>query len=881
MPEDKPKLILMDGNSLANRAFYALPLLSNAQGQHTNAVYGFMTMLLRLLEEENPSHLLVAFDAGKITFRHQKYQEYKGARQKTPPELSEQFPLLKEALEAMSVPTYELEGWEADDIIGTLAKRAEEADFQVLIVTGDRDLLQLVSPRTKVLLTRKGITQVEAYGMEEIREKYGLAPEQIVDLKGLMGDSSDNIPGIPGVGEKTALKLLAEYHSVEGILEHAESLKGKLKERVKEHAELARLSKELATIACDAPLPLELEELKRAPFDPDRVLESFRRLSFESLIERLGLQGQGSEEQAIDVKYQRLSPEEAREAVQGWMGQTASVWVEWAEEQWEIRLIGMAVYLDHQGFWIDAGVFHEVEPLQQWWGDPHSPKQIYDAKRTMVNAHWLGVPFRGVAFDLLLASYLLNPTLPRHELSDIAKPYQFSLPDDEVIFGKGAKRKQVSEEEHILHLVRKAWVIRQLVPLLREELDRQELMELFSELEMPLSRVLALLEIRGFRVDRQKLVEMGESLSQRLEELTQEIYRLAGTPFNINSPKQLGEILFDKLGLTPLKKTKTGYSTSADVLEKLAPQHEIVEKILYFRQLGKLKSTYIDGLLKVIHPKTEKVHTSFNQAITATGRLSSTEPNLQNIPIRMEEGRRIRQAFVPDHPDWLILSADYSQIELRILAHLSGDERMLEAFHTGMDIHTKTAMDVFGVREEEVTPEMRRQAKAVNFGIIYGISDYGLSQNLNISRKAAAEFIDKYFETFPGVRSYMEGVVAKARADGYVTTTLKRRRYLPDINSSNYNLRAAAERTAMNTPIQGSAADIIKLAMVRLEEEFQRQGLYSRMLLQVHDELIFEVAPQEMERVMELVRSKMENAVQLRVPLKVEIHVGSSWYDAK
>ncbi len=883
------KVILLDGNSIANRAFYALPLLNTEQGVYTNAVYGFTMMLIKLLEEEQPTHMLVAFDAGKRTFRHETFRDYKGGRQKTPPELSEQFPLLKEVLTAFAIPQYELDHYEADDIIGTFADQAVQSGHEVLVVTGDKDLLQLVAPRVKVYLTRKGITDVEAYDEAEVQRRYGLKPHQIVDLKGLMGDSSDNIPGIPGVGEKTALKLLRQYPSVEEILSHVEELPGaKLRERVREHAEAARLSKQLATICREVPLPCQVQDLVLQPYDPEQVAEVFRKLAFHSLLERLQLDHrprtddvETEDGEPFPISYTCLQQEDLERLVTEWRRLRPAIWLEQEPADWKPDILGLGVTWEGSSAFVPIQVIHESQALQSWLADPDAKKILYDGKQAKVTLARYGIELAGVDFDYLLASYLLNPSSTQHHLSDMAKMFGERLPSDEEVFGRGAKRKRPTEAVWQRHTIQKTHFMERRVEDVARRLEADQLLSLYRDLELPLSMVLAALEIRGICVDRHTLKEMGKQFQEQLERLTEEIYALAGVSFNINSPKQLGEILFEKLGLPVIKKTKTGYSTSADVLEKLEPQHEIVRKILHYRQLGKLLSTYIDGLLKVIRPETGKVHTSFNQAITATGRLSSTEPNLQNIPIRLEEGRRIRQAFIPSQPGWTILSADYSQIELRILAHLSQDKRLVEAFQKDMDIHTKTAMDVFGVPIDAVTAEMRRQAKAVNFGIIYGISDYGLSQNLNISRKEAGAFIERYFETFPGVKAYMDRAVQEAREKGYVTTILNRRRYLPEINSRNYNMRSFAERTAMNTPIQGSAADIIKLAMIRLEEEMRRRKMASQMLLQVHDELICEVHPDEREELYALVKDVMEQAVPLNVPLKVEVCDGPTWYDAK
>lgn len=879
------KLVLIDGNSIAFRAFYALPLLTNGKGVYTNAVYGFTMMLMKVLEEEKPTHMMVAFDAGRVTFRHNEYEEYKGKRAQTPAELSEQLPLIREVLDAFGIRHYETAGYEADDIIGTLAKCAEQKEINTLIVTGDKDLLQLVTDRVNLLLTRKGVTETERYNREAVWGKYQLSPKQIIDLKGLMGDASDNIPGIPGVGEKTALKLLHRFGSVEGVLAHVDELTGKLRERVKEHSLQARMSKDLATIRCDVPLEFSLEELRFEGFDPDRVAPVFEKLEFKSLLERIG--GKGARRDASrkqrEVEVQIVEPED-RDRWNDFLGKPLlSLWPEMDGENYHrAELIGLALSDGETHLYVPWRAARDWEALRRYLADEKREKITYDGKRLRVALERSGISVKGIVFDALLASYLLDPSESGHSLSDLVRrKLDGSLPDDDEVYGRGAKRRIPDENILAEHLARKTEALQRLYSLLREEVREAGMESLLFDMELPLSQVLAEMELHGIRVDRERLLALGEELKERAEALTRQIYELAGTEFNINSPKQLGEILYDKLGLPVLKKTKTGYSTSADVLEKLAPQHEIVENILHYRQIMKLISTYVEGLIKEIDPKSGKIHTRFNQAITATGRLSSTEPNLQNIPIRLEEGRRIRQVFVPAETGWLILSADYSQIELRVLAHLSGDESLKKAFWEDMDIHTKTAMDVFGVSKDEVTPLMRRQAKAVNFGIIYGISDYGLSQNLNIPRKMAAEFIERYFRSYPGVKEYMERIVEQARKEGYVTTMLNRRRYLPDIRSRNYNRRSFAERTAMNTPIQGSAADIIKSAMVRLDREMKMRRVKSRMLLQVHDELIFEVPGEELEDMKRLVKEVMERTVTLSVPLKVDIHTGQTWYEAK
>jgi len=899
------KWILIDGSSIAFRAFFAMPTLTNAAGMHTNAVYGFATMLLKLIEEEKPTHMLVAFDAGKTTFRHEGYEDYKGGREKTPPELSEQFPLIKELLDALGVAHYELENYEADDIIGTLSRIADEAGKETLIVTGDKDMLQLVSDRVTVAITRKGISEVDRFTPAAIKEKYGLEPRQIIDLKGLMGDASDNIPGIPGVGEKTALKLLHEYGSVENVLANAAQLKGKMREKVEEHRESALMSKRLATIHREVPLDRGEAEIAYNGYNPQTLAAALKKLGFRSLMERLGLNeaaaGAGADAAAgtggtsaadgarqpaeAELRIVRHTPETAAELTPDKLAAAEAVVIDSAgENPHQAALIGLAIAIGDTAHVLTAVTLKSpgAAAVREWLADPERTKTGYDLHKAALVLGWDGMELSGFGFDVLLAAYLLDPAAGNDEIGSLAARFGLPpVPPDEEVYGKGAKFAVPDEETLARHLARKADAVRRIAPLQQRELERLGMRRLYYELEQPLSRVLCGMERRGIAVDADELEAIGREFERQIADLVAAIYRHAGTEFNLNSPKQLGEILFEKLGLPARKKTKTGYSTDAEVLESLEPYHEIVGLILHYRTVSKLQSTYIEGLLKEIRPETGKVHTYYRQTIAATGRLSSQFPNLQNIPIRIEEGRRIRKAFVPSEPGWYILSADYSQIELRVLAHISGDERLKEAFRSGMDIHTKTAMDVFGVPAELVDANMRRQAKAVNFGIVYGISDFGLATNLKITRKEAAAFIEQYFSIFQGVRSYMDDIVAKARRDGYVTTLLERRRYLPEINASNYNLRSFAERTAMNTPIQGTAADIIKLAMVKMDEELKARGLRSRMLLQVHDELVFEVPEDELETMKALVPSVMENAIELDVPLKADVSYGKNWYEAK
>lgn len=873
----KEKLLLLDGNSLAYRAFFALPLLTNDSGIHTNAVYGFTTMLQRILEEEQPTKILVAFDAGKTTFRHETFTEYKGGRQKTPPELSEQFPYLRKLIDAYGIKQYEQELYEADDIIGTLAKEASSQDMDVIIVSGDRDLTQLATEQVTVYITKKGITEIEKNTPAFIEEKYGLTPLQIIDMKGLMGDSSDNIPGVPGVGEKTAVKLLKEHGSVEALYEAMDTLKAsKMKEKLVANEEQAIMSKKLATIYTDAPITISLADLVYNGPNEEELMSVWRELGFKSLIDKSDFTVQEEEQAPFEYELvQEVKSEDLKDVM--------AVHVELENEHYHTcQQLGIALSDGSKTQYIPFDIAAKSDELRRWLEDATKIKYMSDSKAAQAALKRAGIQLAGVDFDLLLASYINNPGLSGDDVATLARELgYYDVQANETVYGKGAKRAIPNIDQLAQHVCRKAFAVWSLQPKLETLLKENEQFDLYKNLELPLARILGEMESEGITVNRATLEKMGQELNDKLIVIEQEIYAEAGEKFNINSPKQLGVILFEKLGLPVIKKTKTGYSTAADVLEKLQSEHAIIEHILLYRQLGKLQSTYIEGLLKEIHESDSKVHTRFQQALTATGRLSSTDPNLQNIPIRLEEGRKIRQAFVPSKEDWILFSADYSQIELRVLAHMSEDKNLVEAFREGMDVHTRTAMDVFHVAEDEVDSSMRRAAKAVNFGIVYGISDYGLSQNLDITRKEAATFIEKYFASFPGVKQYMDDIVQDAKLNGYVTTILNRRRYLPDITSSNFNLRSFAERTAMNTPIQGSAADIIKKAMIDMDARLKKEKMQAKLLLQVHDELIFEAPKDEIALLEKIVPDVMENAIGLSVPLKVDFNHGSTWYEAK
>jgi len=873
------KLVLIDGNSIAYRAFFALPLLNNDKGIHTNAVYGFTMMLTKILEEEKPTHILVAFDAGKTTFRHKTFTEYKGGRQKTPPELSEQFPFIRELLKAYGIAQYELENFEADDIIGTLSLLAEGEDFEVKVISGDKDLTQLSSEKTTVSITKKGITDTEEYTPAHILEKYGITPERIIDMKGLMGDSSDNIPGVPGVGEKTALKLLKEFGSLEDLLESIDKVSGKkLKEKLEEFKDQALMSKELATIMREAPVDISLDRIEYPGYEKEKVISLYKELGFNSLLDKVAGDEASLEEDLDEIEY--IIVEEISEDI---FADKNAFYVEILDSNYHYAdIVGFSVANEKGNFFLSTEKALASPVFKQWAEDETKEKIVYDGKRSEVSLRHHGIHLAGAVFDVLIASYLINPSVTIEDVASVGKSHGFTnVQSDEAFYGKGVKRRIPEDKILAEHLSRKAATLLSLQEKLDKELKDNQQSELFYDLEMPLSLILADMESAGIKVDLDRLQSMGEDLLSKLSAIETRIHTLSGEKFNINSPKQLGVILFEKLGLPVIKKTKTGYSTSADVLEKLEKDHEIIREILNYRQLGKLQSTYIEGLLKVVNKENGKVHTIFNQALTQTGRLSSTEPNLQNIPIRLEEGRKIRQAFIPSEKDWVIFAADYSQIELRVLAHIAGDEKLIDAFREGMDIHTKTAMEVFHASRDEVTANMRRHAKAVNFGIVYGISDFGLSQSLGISRKEAGRFIEKYLESYPGVKQYMEDIVLDAKEKGYVSTLLHRRRYLPEITNRNFNLRSFAERTAMNTPIQGSAADIIKKAMIDMADRLKKEKLKTRLLLQVHDELIFEAPKDEIEKLKEIVPDVMEHAIELKVPLKVDYSYGPTWFDAK
>lgn len=871
---EQKRFLVLDGSSLIFRAFYALPPdLSDSHGQPTGAIFGFSNMLTKLIAEQQPDLMALAFDKSRHTFRTERYADYKGTRDKTPEELLSQFPLLREFTANMGIPFLEKDNYEADDIIGTLATQAAAEGYDVRVVTGDRDALQLVRPNLRVLLTKKGISELKDYDTAAFEEEYGFEPLKLIDLKGLMGDTSDNIPGIPGVGPKTASKLLLAYGSVENVLAHVEDVSGKkLKERLMEYADQARLSKELATIELHVP---EIE-----------FVEADYRIRPD--MEKMQAFCDAHELRAVWRNFERLYGPAELALDLGGTGDAAAddlsydLWDEAA-----IKAAAEAPYLAVSGIFSGLAPFASLEGLAVVAG-PDAEKAGFVPKDSAAFPALLnllesaqqaavfglkrydqaGVRGQNDFFDIELAAYLLEPERSKYALPELSQKYLQEMAPESF----ADERSQAVWE---------AKTISRLYPLLGAKLEEEELTHLMDTVELPLVEVLAAMEQNGVYVNRAHLAEKTEEVADRLQTIEQSIYEMAGHTFNLNSPKQLGTVLFEELNLPVRKKTKTGYSTNAEVLESLRLEHPIVEQILAYRLWSKLKSTYLDGITGLIRTDTGRVHTSFNQTVTATGRLSSSDPNLQNIPVRTEEGRMIRALFEPGEGYDYLLSADYSQIELRLLAHMSGDENFIDAFKRGQDIHARTAAEVFGIPLEEVTPELRRHAKAVNFGIVYGISDFGLARNLHISRKEAGDYISRYFERYPGVRAFMDKVVAEAHETGYVTTMFGRRRELPAIKSRNFNQRMLAERMAMNTPIQGTAADVIKLAMIAAYHRLKEAGVKSRILLQVHDELVLEVVESELDVVQAILRESMEHVVALSVPLIIDIHWGRNWAEAK
>ena len=876
------KILLIDGHSILNRAFYGLPDLTNTEGKHTGAVYGFLNILFRILEEEKPDYLTVAFDLHEPTFRHKIYEAYKGTRKGMPEELREQVPLMKEMLGAMKVKMVSLAGYEADDLLGTLAGRSEKLGMDVTILSGDRDLLQLATDKVMIRLpkTSRGKTTIEDFHAEQVKEKYQVTPRQIIELKALMGDSSDNIPGIPGVGEKTATKMIVEFGSVENAYAHLEEVKpNKAKESLRAHYDMASLSKTLATIDTDVPLEFSYEEARLGNLYTPEAYQLCRELEFKNLLGRFD--ASSAPDQSVEQNFFVCEDPEGADMIFRKAAEKNKTGIALISDRDNVYGLGIALaendiyYLPAGGSVTGTYLCRKTEELAH-----NTIIASMDIKSMLKH---VDISRPSSVFDLGVAAYLLNPLKSAYTYDDIAKEYLngLLLPSREELIGKEefSRAAEHSPEKTGNLACYMAYVSLMAGEPLTEALEETGMRKVYEEIELPLVFTLDSMEKWGIRVKGDELKAYGEKLSVRIHELEKLIWEQAGEEFNINSPKQLGTILFEKMGIPGGKKTKTGYSTAADILEKLAPEQPVIKDILEYRQLTKLKSTYADGLGAVIE-KDGRIHSTFNQTITATGRISSTEPNLQNIPVRMELGRLIRKVFVPED-GFVFLDADYSQIELRVLAHMSGDEKLIQAYREAQDIHRLTASQVFHVPFDQVTPLQRRNAKAVNFGIVYGISSFGLSQDLSITRKEAAEYIEKYFETYPKIKTFLDGMVEEGKEKGYVSTMFGRRRPIPELKSSNFMQRSFGERVAMNSPIQGTAADIIKIAMNRVYRRMAQEGLESRLVLQVHDELLIETKKDEVAAVARILEEEMKGAAHLDVELDVDMHEGESWYEAK
>lgn len=901
------KIVLIDGNSILNRAFYGImgnKMLTTPDGKYTNAVYGFLAILFKVLEDIEPEYLMVTFDLKAPTARHKLYDGYKATRKGMPNELAEQMPILKDILKSMNIKVIEKEGYEADDVLGTMAKRAEKDGFDVTIVSGDRDTFQLTSNRVKVRIphTKMGKTETETFGREEVLKKYGVTPKQLIEVKGLQGDTSDNIPGVPGIGEKTALELVKKYKTIDGIYEAIEKgeddLKPKAKERLLENKELAMLSRTLGTINLEVPIEENLEEFKIKEWNKEEVFSKFKELNFNRFIDRFNLKSEEGPKQNLaelfEIKTLNTQNEikDLLEKIQNklvFMLGTEKVEQENLIIKKQIKSI--YIYIDNTVYEIKFNTNEEfISYFKTIFENENIQKYSYRLNETYVLLMQNGIYLKEIKFDTEIAAYLLNPSNGKYKLDELANQY-LSIDIPEYLEFVGAKQQKetqmtlFSQDEMNVDFEKYQnaiymYTIAKLAEIMNKKLEEINSLKLFENIEMPLIKVLAEMQYEGIYVDKQELVSFGVKLKEDIEVIKQEIYKLAGEEFNINSTLQLGNILFEKLKLPVYKKTKKGYSTDVDILEKLKPEHPIIEKILEYRGFMKLNSTYIEGLIVYINEYTHKIHSYFHQTITATGRISSTEPNLQNIPTRAEQGKQIKKAFKAQEGN-IFIDADYSQIELRILAHISNDTNMREAFLNEEDIHKQVASKVFNVPLEEVTKEQRTSAKAVNFGIVYGISGFGLAEQLGISRKKAEQYIEQYLEKYKGVKEFMDRIVEKAKEQGYVETLFHRRRYIPELSSNNYMVRQFGARAAMNTPIQGTAADIMKIAMIEVNKKLEEEKLNAKLILQIHDELLIECKIEEKEEVKKILKESMENAVKLSIPLEVEVSEASNWYDVK
>lgn len=899
------KLVLIDGNSILNRAFYGImgsKMLQSKDGTPTNAVYGFLAILFKILEDIKPEYLVVAFDLKGPTKRHEMYDGYKANRKGMPDELACQMPIIKEILRAMKIDIVEKQGYEGDDILGTLSVYGEKQGLDVTILSGDRDTFQLATDKVTIRIprTKMGKTEVEDFNKAKVEEIYNLEPKQLIEVKGLQGDTSDNIPGVPGIGEKTALKLIQEYKNIENLYKlleegKAEDVKGKTRERIIENKDLAFLSKELGTININAPIEENLEEFKVEEWDKPKVLKLFKELNFNRYIERFNLASEDEiEPEEVVEKYevQEIDIDKAKEMIL----KTKELFYHFSTKEVnkpeciikkEFESFSFYNKEENKAYFVKLSE-DSYNALKEIFEDKAIKKYGYKTSEDYILLKQRGILPQNIIYDAEVAVYDLDPSNMKYRMQDVAYQYlDFNM--EEYLNGLGIKKQEQinlfeenadnDEYERYLNTLY-CYLIQKLYEKTTEELEKLEETDLFNNIEMPLVEVLSEMQYEGIQIDKDELEEFGVTLKQNIEELTQEIYTLSGTEFNINSPKQLGEVLFEKLELPVIKKTKTGYSTDVDVLEKLKKEHPVIEKILEYRSLTKLNSTYVEGLKPYINPITGRIHSYFHQTITATGRISSTEPNLQNIPTRIELGKQLRRAFKPKE-GYLFIDADYSQIELRVLAHISNDEHMIEAFNNNEDIHKQAAASVFKVSINEVTKEQRTHAKAVNFGIVYGISDFGLGEQIGVSRKKAKEYIDQYLEKYSGIKQFMSDIVEEAKEKGYVETLFKRRRYIPELKSKNFNIRQFGARAAMNTPIQGTAADIMKIAMIDVFNKLKERKLKSKLILQIHDELLIETKEEEMEEVKNILKTSMENAIKLKVPLRADVSEAYNWYDLK
>ena len=898
------KLVLVDGNSIMNRAFYGIMgsrMLTTKDGKYTNAVYGFLAILFKLLEDIKPQYLVVAFDLKAPTARHKLYEGYKANRKGMPDELAEQMPIIKEVLRAMNIDIVEMEGYEADDVLGTLSRYGEKQGLEVTILSGDRDTFQLATDNITIRIphTKGGKTETDEYNREKIIEKYGLEPKQLIDVKGLQGDSSDNIPGVPGVGEKTALSLIQKYGSIENLYDKLEKgeddLKGKQKEKIEQNKDLAFLSKTLGTINLEVPITDTLEDFKVEEWDKEKVYDLFKKLNFKRYIERFSLQpgeSDNSEQEKDEIENLNIVDKSLNEIIELVKNQKQMTFYldtkldENSEKIIKEKISSIAIYdnVNKEAIFYNFSKETEIQALKEILENDEIKKIGINLTKTYILLKQVDITLAGIYYDISIASYILNPSNNKLEIENLIDKFL------EIDASKLASKEETTQinlfdeipsvEQDKEKCSKYSYAISKIKDITEKKLEEIDALKLFNEIDMPTVEVLSDMQWNGMYIDEKELEEFGQELKDKLEILTKEIYEMAGEEFNINSTKQLGEILFEKMKLPVIKKTKSGYSTDVDVLEKLKKQDPIIEKILDYRQLMKLNSTYIEGLKPYINPKTKRIHSFFHQTITATGRISSTEPNLQNIPTRFELGKRVRKVFKPENGK-VYLDADYSQIELRVLAHISGDEHMIQAFKEGQDIHKQAASKVFKTPIDEVTKEQRSNAKAVNFGIVYGISDFGLGEQLGISRKLAKQYITEYLEQYAGIKAFMENITEEAKEKGYVETLFHRRRYIPELKSNNYMVRQFGSRAAMNTPIQGTAADIMKIAMIKVYRELKKRNLKSKIVLQVHDEMMLEVLPEEKEEIKVMMKEAMESAAKLDVPLIAEISEASNWYDCK